>query len=193
MENIYDNLDNKIDINEIKDNLEKKINESLGNSNISEEQKEAIDTFIKHICNEYINTIFAFGNGSQIKNIVTEVNLKMKFMKKIFLIILGIDFILLIVLNIKKIYKFITFIGIALNVSGLTILTINIYINMKIKFNNIVILNDATTELLGSIINDVIILINKVGIIVIVNGSVLIFLSNLIHNLKLYKIDKKNS
>ena len=63
---------------------------------------------------------------------------------------------------------------------------------MKIKFNNIVILNDATTELLGSIINDVIILINKVGIIVIVNGSVLIFLSNLIHNLKLYKIDKKN-
>jgi len=190
LENIYNNLNEKIDMQEIRDCLNKRINESLGNRNINENQKKAIDTFIEQICNEYKNTIFVLGNGSQIGNKIIEIYAKVKLMKKIFLIIIGIDVILLFLLNIKKIYRFVVFIGISLNISGLILFMINIYINIKIKVNNIVIINDATSELLRNNINDIIISVNKIGIIIMITGITLILLSNIIHNARLYKIEK---
>ncbi len=187
IENIYDNLNDKIDIQEIKENLADNISKSLGNMNLSENQREAIDTFIEHICNEYTNTIFVSGNGSQMNNIIAEIYTKIKLIKKIILIVIGIDFLVLLVLNLKRIYKFVTFIGVSLNISGLTLLIINAYINTKINYNNIVILNDGITCLLKNIVNELISIINKTGITIAAMGIIFIFVSNLLHNIRVYK------
>ena len=187
IDNIYDSVNDKIDIQEIKENLADNISKSLGNMNLSENQREAIDTFIEHICNEYTNTIFAFGNGSQINNIIGEIHTKIKIIKKIILMVIGIDFLVLLVLNLKRIYKFITFIGISLNISGLTLFIINVYIRTQINFDNIVILNDGITCLLKNIVNELISIINKTGITIAAMGIIFIFVSNLLHNIRVYK------
>ena len=193
IDNIYDSVNDKIDIQEIKEHLAENISKTLGNMNLSKNQSEAIDTFIEHICNEYTNTIFAFGNGSQINNIIGEIHTKIKLIKKIILMVIGIDFLVLLVLNLKRIYKFITFIGISLNISGLTLLIINAYINTKINYNNIVILNDGITCLLKNIVNELINIINKTGVTITVMGIIFIFISNLLHNIRVYeKTQEKN-
>lgn len=185
-ENIYDGLNQEIDIKDLKENLNKNIEKSIGNINLSYEQKEAINTLIEHICNEYKTTIsyFTFESGIN-QNYSTIVN-HIKMSKKIILITIGIDFLLLIVLNLKKIYKCFTAMGVSSIIIGLTILSFSIFINSKIKVQTITILNDAISEVLRTILEENLKLNLIFGISILISGIIVIIISNLIHNIKKY-------
>ena len=58
--NIYDVLDEKIQTQEIKDNLNKNIKNEMGDIVLNTTQKKSIDTFVEKICDEYTSTISHF-------------------------------------------------------------------------------------------------------------------------------------
>ena len=182
--NIYKGTKQDIDIEEIRDNLNKNIQNSLSTTNITSSQRKAIDTYIDEICNEYKTTISYFSSNTKIGDEFAKIVKFMSLVKNILLIVMGIDFLLLLVLNLKGFYKFISFSGMSFTICGLTLVFFNIFVNSRIKIKTITILNDVISEVLRNILSEELKLIINYGIISIFIGVFLIIISNLLHNFK---------
>lgn len=191
--NLYDGLNQEIDTQEIRDNLNKNINETLENKKINTTQQNSIDTFVDHICDEYANTMSHFKFEQQVNQIYKKIMKYLNFVKKVLLITIGIAILLLIVLNLRRIYKFVSLLGISLTTTGLFLVIVNLFINSKIKIQTIVILNDAVSETLKSILTQILNIVMKNGCIMLVSGVILIVMSNLVHNIKKYGTKKENN
>ena len=183
---IYDGLNQEVDINEIKENLNKNIEKHIKNTNLNNEQKNSIDTFVNHICNEYKTTISHFTFENQINQYYSKIIKIINMSKKVLLITIGIDFLLLIVLNLKKIYKCFTSVGVSFTIIGLIMLISSIFINTKIKVQTILILNDAISEVLRNILSEILNSSLIISIFTLIFGIIMIIIPNLIHNIKKY-------
>lgn len=183
---IYDGLNQEVDTNEIKENLNKNIEKYIKNTSLSNEQKSSIDTFVNHICNEYKTTISDFTFENQINQYYSKIIKIINISKKILLITIGIDFLLLIVINFKKIYKCFTSVGVSFTIIGLIVLISNIYINIKIKVQTILILNDAISEVLRNMLIEILNSSLTIAIFTLIFGIIMIIIPNLIHNIKKY-------
>lgn len=183
---IYDGLNQEVDTNEIKENLNKNIEKYIKNTSLSNEQKSSIDTFVNHICNEYKTTISHFTFENKINQYYSEIIKIINMSKKVFLITIGIDFLLLIVLNLKKIYKCFTSVGVSFTIIGLIMLISSIFINTKIKVQTILILNDAISEVLRNILSEILNSSLIISIFALIFGIIMIIIPNLIHNIKKY-------
>lgn len=159
--NIYDGTDKKIDTTEIETNLNSNI-DKLGIKN-SKNQK-AIEQFVKHICDEYTETIIHTKYENQINEQYQKVvNILSKVYNAI-IIVLIIDVILLIIMNIKNASKIIQDFGIALFSSAMFKMFACSIIISKVNINGIKILNDTFSNTLVTIITDVITKIVSLGI-----------------------------
>lgn len=183
---IYDGLNQEVDINEIKENLNKNIEKHIKNTNLNNEQKNSIDTFVNHICNEYKTTISHFTFENQINQYYSKIIKIINMSKKVLLITIGIDFLLLIVLNLKKIYKCFTSVGVSFTIIGLIMLISSIFINTKIRVQTILILNDAISEVLRNILSEILNSSLIISIFTLIFGIIMIIIPNLIHNIKKY-------
>lgn len=183
---IYDGLNQEVDTSEIKENLNKNIEKYIQNVGITNEQKNSIDTFVNHICNEYKTTISHFTFENKINQYYSEIIKIINMSKKVFLITIGIDFLLLIVLNLKKIYKCFTSVGVSFAIIGLIMLISSIFINTKIKVQTILILNDAISEVLRNILSEILNSSLIISIFALIFGIIMIIMPNLIHNIKKY-------
>lgn len=183
---IYDGLNQEVDTNEIKENLNKNIEKYIKNTNLTNEQKSSIDTFVNHICNEYKTTISHFTFENKINQYYSEIIKIINMSKKVLLITIGIDFLLLIVLNLKKIYKCFTSVGVSFTIIGLIMLISSIFINTKIKVQTILILNDAISEVLRNILSEILNSSLTIAIFTLIFGIAMIIIPNLIHNIKKY-------
>ena len=186
MGNIYDGLNGEIDIEEIRKNINQNIEKSINNTSLTEEQKKSIDIFIEHICNEYKTTISHYTFENQINEKYSMIIKYINMSKKVLLITIGIDFLLLIVLNLKKIYKCFSSVGVSFTIIGLIMLVINIFINIKTNLQAILILNDAISEVLRNILIGILNSSLRISIMALVFGIVMIIISNLINNRKKY-------
>ena len=182
--NLYDGTNQEIDTQEIKDNINANILESLKDKKINKTQKNAIDTFIEHICNEYKETISHFGVESQINQIYQKAIQYINIAKKLIIIFIILDILLLLVINLKKIHKFVSLIGISLSSTGILMIITNMFINAKINIQTIIILNNAISEILRNILTEVFNVIAKNGAYLLTFGIILMFMANLIHNIK---------
>ena len=81
--NLYDGLNQKIDTQEIRDNLNKNIKETLEDQDMTVTQQNAIDTFIDHICNEYTDTMSHFSFEQQVNQAYQKVIKYMDLSKKV--------------------------------------------------------------------------------------------------------------
>lgn len=191
--NIYKNTKQEIDIEEIRNNLNSNIESSLSNTIITGGQKKAINTYIDHICNEYKTTISSFSIQNKIGENFAKIINNFNFVKTILLIAISIDFLLLFVLNFKRVYKLVSLIGMSLLINGFILSFICYYIRSKIQIKFITILNDAVSEVLRSILNAELSLIVKHGIVALILGIILIVTSNLLHNIKDKKMKTKQT
>jgi len=182
--NLYDGTNQEIDIQEIKDNINANILESLKDKKINKTQKNAIDTFIGHICNEYTETISHFSVENQINQIYEKAIQYINIAKKLIIIFIILDILVLFMINLKKIHKFVSLIGISLSSTGILMIITNLYINAKIKIQTITILNDSISEILRNILTEIFNIIAKNGAYLLALGIILMFLANLIHNFK---------
>lgn len=189
--NLYDGLEQKIDTQEIRDNLNNNIKETLVEQNITKTQQSSIDTFIDHICNEYTDTMSHFSYEKQINQVYQKVIKYIDLAKKVLLITIGLAILLLLVLNLKRIYKFVSLLGISLTTTGTFLVIVNLFVNSKVKIQTITILNDAISNTVRSVLADILHMIMNNGSIMLISGILLIIIPNLIHNLKKYGMAKE--
>ena len=189
---IFDGLKEDISTKELKNRLHDKIKKSVNKNNLSTVDENAINEFINQICNEYKSTISSLNYESQINDIYSSLMKYIKIAKKVTIVSIGISIILLILLNLKRMYRVLTNLGISILASGLILTILNIYFSTSIKIDYISILNDQISGVLRSILKDILGVILFNGILLIIVGLVFIIGANIISNLiKFKKMQKK--
>lgn len=176
--NIYSGNNKKIDVSKLKENLNNNINESLQNQKISATTQKSINEFVEKIANQYIESMLHTNFEEKINDIYQKVKEYIDIGAKVILVTIGISTIAILAIQYKKIFRNFALIGISLTGSGFFYIFVNMFINSKIKIANIVILNDAISITLRSIITNILDRINNCGLIFCGVGIILIFIGN---------------
>ncbi len=187
LSNIYEGTNKKIDTTPIKDNLNKNIDDlKVKNSRNS----EAIDQFIKHICEEYENTLIHTEYENKIYNTYNKVANILNKVRTATIIAICIDVVLILITSIKQISKFVQAIGVSLLSSSVfEIIACNI-ITSKVDIAGIKIFNDAFSKTIVTIIQEIINKVQTLGIITLVVAIVLIIIYSIITAVAKNKKDK---
>ena len=188
--NIYNGMEEKIDVEEIRNNLDEKINNSL-NGKISSSEQKSIDTFVDTICNEYETTISHTNYEKKINSIIEKANKYINLAKKGLLVIIGGSVILLVLLTIKRIYRLIARIGTAFIIDGLIFIFAEKYISSKTRIDTIMLLNKGISDVLQSILNEILSNILKTGSIMLGLGIILTIIYGIIKSLRKSKREKE--
>lgn len=185
--NIYNGFKEDVSIVEIEKKLENNIKKSLKNRSLSSEETKAIKEYVAKISEEYKATISNLQIEDQIYSKYKIIKEYANLGQKISVFAIGGSVIILILLNLKRFYKLFTNLGISALVSGSILTIINIYINSKIKVQNLLILNDAISEVIQNISKAILDNVLKYGLLFIIGGLGLIFVPTLIHYFNNYK------
>mgnify|MGYP005768701527 CR=1 FL=1 len=188
--NIYNGTNETIDTEQLRTDLTNKIEQSLTNRAITAAQRRSINEFVDKIVEEYTSTISHYSYEEQINNAYTKIVKIIDVAQKAILICAGVSIILLILLSIKRFYKFLVHIGIALTSSGLILIIVNSFINAKVKIQNIILLNDAISLIIREVLQEIFDMIKNYGILVLVVGLLMIIIPNVIHYIIRYKNEK---
>lgn len=185
--NIYDGVNEDIDVQEIKDNLNNNIENSLNGQKLTQTQKMAISTFVDEICKEYKNAMVHTSYEKSINQTYGKVMKYINLAKKGIIILIGVDIILLLVISLRRIYRFFVMLGIASLSSGFLFSIINLYVDSKIKIQSITIFNNAFSDTIRNILHEVLVNISKQGRLLVLIGVCFIFVPAIIHH---YRKDK---
>ena len=178
--NIYENKDDKINTEDIKEKLQNNIEASVGSGLLTKENKKSIEDFIDKIADEYVQNI---SHDPYFEKLGIIMNKAKDIVGKVDGIIIFVPIILAVVillLNIKQISSAIRFISISILTSGLIGIVIKLFIEAKINISNILIINDSFSEVIKNVINSILNNINTMSIIGIIGSIVLIVLTNVI-------------
>lgn len=169
--NIYDGTDIKIDTTEISDNLNANIDElNIKNSR----NASAIEQFVKHITDEYTNTILHTQYEDEINTAYGKINALIEKANTILIIAIIVDAIIIILFNIKKIARNLQDAGIGLlSASIFTLISCNI-VQTKVNIAGIKIFNDSFSEVVVTILQNIVEKINTFGMITLVVAIILI-------------------
>lgn len=169
--NIYEGTDIKIDTTEISDNL----NANIDALNIKNSRNSsAIEQFVKHITDEYTNTILHTQYEDEINNGYGKITDLIEKANTVIIIAIIVDAIIIILSNIKKISRNVQDAGIALlSASSFTLIACNI-VQSKVNISGIRIFNDSFSEVVVTILQDIIDKIHTFGIITLIISIILI-------------------
>ena len=178
--NIYENKNDKINTEDIKEKLQNNIEASVGSGLLTKENKNSIEDFIDKIANEYVQNI---SHDPYFEKVGTIINKAKDVVGKVEGIIIFVPIILAVVillLNIKQISSAVRFIAISILTSGVIGIALKLFIETKINISNILIINDSFSEVIKNVINSILNNINTMSIIGIIGSIVLIVLTNVI-------------
>lgn len=178
--NIYENKNDKINTEDIKEKLQNNIEASVGSGLLTKENKNSIEDFIDKIADEYVQNI---SHDPYFEKVGTIINKAKDMVGKVEGIIIFVPIILAVVillLNIKQISSAIRFIAISILASGVIGIALKLFIETKINISNILIINDSFSEVIKNVINSILNNINTMSIIGIIVSIVLIVLTNVI-------------
>ena len=185
--NIYNGDNKKIDVTALKEKLNKNIEESLKGQRINMSTQRAIDEFVNKIADQYIETMSHTNFEKNINDIYTKVKEYVELGNKVIIVVIGIMVIAILAIQYKKIFRNFALIGISFTGSGLFYIFVNMFVNSKIKIENIVILNDAISIVLRNVLTNIVNTINQYGWIFFGIGIVLIVIGNILNNKKTKK------
>ena len=178
--NIYENKNDKINTEDIKEKLQNNIEASVGSGLLTKENKNSIEDFIDKIADEYVQNI---SHDPYFEKLGIIMNKAKDIVGKVDGIIIFVPIILAVVillLNIKQISSAIRFISISILTSGLIGIVIKLFIEAKINISNILIINDSFSEVIKNVISSILNSINTISIIGIIVSIVVIILTNVI-------------
>lgn len=156
LNNIYSGTNQSIDTTEISE----KLNANIDKSGIKNKQNEsAINEFVKHICQEYTDTLVHSKYETEINKMYNKINTLLNKVYNTLLIVFVIDLILIIIINKNKISKDIQALGIALMSASIFQIVACQIITSNVDVKNIKIFNDVFSNCLVTIIQDV---LNKI-------------------------------
>lgn len=188
--NIFNGIAEDIEVKDIEEKLNENINNQISGMTLTEVQKQSIELFVKTICDEYTTTISHFKYETHINTAYSKIMEYLELGSKIILIIAGMSVISLILLNRKIIYRTFMYLGTSLLSSGAFFVIVNIYINAKVKVQNILILNDVISESLRNLMGDILNMELKYGVILLVLGIMFTLISNGVHNRRKFEYEK---
>ena len=161
LNNIYSGTNQSIDTTEISE----KLNANINKSGIKNKQNEsAINEFVKHICQEYTDTLVHSKYETEINKMYNKINTLLNKVYNTLLIVFFIDLILIIIINKKKISKDIQALGIALMSASMFQIVACQIITSNVDVKNIKIFNDVFSNCLVTIIQDVLNKINSLAL-----------------------------
>lgn len=166
LSNIYEGTNEKIDTSEISNNLNSNINKE--NVRTSSNSK-AIDEFVEHICQSYKDTIISTSYENTINEKYSKITQKITKVQNILIIAIIISIIGVIALNVKDILKLLFWTESAVLSSAVMQLAITTVIKSKVNIDGIKIFNDAFSNIVVTIIKDI---LSKINIIA---GKFIIF------------------
>lgn len=178
--NIYENKNDKINTEDIKEKLQNNIEASVGSGLLTKENKNSIEDFIDKIADEYVQNI---SHDPYFEKLGIIMNKAKDIVGKVDGIIIFVPIILAVVillLNIKQISSAVRFIAISILTSGVIGIALKLFIETKINISNILIINDSFSEVIKNVINSILNNINTMSIIGIIGSIVLIVLTNVI-------------
>lgn len=178
IENIYDGTDITVDTTEIETNLKSNIESSLENKKLTITQQKAIEEYIQTIAKQYKETMSHTKYESNINNVIKKINKYIEIAKKVAIIGIVVIWVLIIILNFKKQKRGISQIGISFATSGIFYIILKMYIDSKIKVANIVVLNEAISNTVRTIGNDILSNIIFEGVMLVCFGILGILLGN---------------
>lgn len=173
LSNIYEGTEKEIDTTEIANNLNQNI-DKLGIKN--SKNQNAIEEFVKHICEEYKDTIIHTKYESKINNEFSKVAKLLDKIYGIAFIGLVVSIILIIIINIKKVSKNIQNIGTALLATSIfQLISCNIIVK-KVNIEGIKIFNDTFSKAIVAIIKEVIAKMKSLSVGILVIGIICILI-----------------
>ena len=189
--NLYRGTNKKIDTTEISE----KLNENIEKSGVKRTSKnsKAIDEFVKHICDEYTDTLIHTKYESKINSNYKEIVNIINKGYNIISIALVVDIIILIAINNKKVSKDLQGIGIALFSTGTFELIVANIITSKVNIAGIKIFNDVFSKTIVTIIQEIISNIISLGVGTIIIAMIFIAIYAIIVALKANKTTKKHN
>lgn len=182
IESLYTGSKINIDTESIKENLLNNIEIELEKENkeIAQSEEEALTNYMEAIVEVYKNNVLY--SEKVVEEIGTVLNKANNIINKVQIVIYLIPIVLVVILvgiNRKQL-KFLQYIGIGLLATGLFSITPKIISELKMDINNIMAINQATSNLIQTIAQDILNRFTVIGIIMIVVGIILI----IIHNVK---------
>ena len=180
--NIYEGTDKKVNTDEIKKRIIDKINQKVKEQEeiITDKMQASINKFAETVADEYISTISHTEYEEKINEAYKKITKIVEFSQKALFIAVAVIFILLVALNIKKIYYIASNIGIALLSSGTFITATYYIINSKVKVSQFKILNNSISLVLQNIVTDILNMFVNIGWILLAIGIVAIIVGNII-------------
>lgn len=178
--NIYNGKEETINTQQLETNLRNNIDKSLGNQKLTITQQKAIEEYINKIATQYKETMSHTKYESNIHNMMEKVNQMIQKVKKIIIMAVAVCILVVLICNYKMLAEIISNLGIALISSGMFYIFLKMYIVSKIKVSNIIILNDAISNTLKVIINDILANVSNYGWILFASGIVAILVGNVI-------------
>ena len=182
--NIYNGDNKQIDVTALKERLNNNIKESLSGQRINSSTQKAIDEFVNKIADQYIETMSHTNFEKTIHDIYTKVKEYVELGKKVIIVAIGIIIIAILAIQYKKIFRNFALIGISFTGSGLFYIFVDMFINAKIKIENIIILNDAISITLRNVLTNILNTINQYGWVFFGIGIALIVIGNILNNRK---------
>lgn len=159
LSNIYEGTNEKIDTSEISNNL----NSNIDKENVrTSSNSKAIDEFVEHICQSYKDTIISTSYENTINEKYSKITQKITKVQNILIIAIIISIIGVIALNAKDILKLLFWTESAVLSSAVMQLAITTVIKSKVNIDGIKIFNDAFSNIVVTIIKDI---LSKINII----------------------------
>lgn len=159
LSNIYEGTNEKIDTSEISNNL----NSNIDKENVrTSSNSKAIDEFVEHICQSYKDTIISTSYEKTINEKYSKITQKITKVQNILIIAIIISIIGVIALNVKDILKLLFWTESAVLSSAVMQLAITTVIKSKVNIDGIKIFNDAFSNIVVTIIKDI---LSKINII----------------------------
>lgn len=159
LSNIYEGTNEKIDTSEISNNL----NSNIDKENVrTSSNSKAIDEFVEHICQSYKDTIISTSYENIINEKYSKITQKITKVQNILIIAIIISIIGVIALNVKDILKLLFWTESAVLSSAVMQLAITTVIKSKVNIDGIKIFNDAFSNIVVTIIKDI---LSKINII----------------------------
>lgn len=169
--------------------IREKLNKNIyKNYNIKDNEKEAITNFENTIINEYTKQITHHDYLYSLENYIPTANKIIAKLKIIMPFTICIIIVILIILNIKKKNKIMQGILIGFLSASFTIIIMGIIININVKFESILILNETFSNLVRNIINELLKIFQNVGIITAILSTIFLIATNTVYEIKQRKL-----
>lgn len=169
--------------------IREKLNKNIyKNYNIKDNEKEAITNFENTIINEYTKQITHHDYLYILENYIPTANKIIAKLKIIMPFTICIIIVILIILNIKKKNKIMQGILIGFLSASFTIIIMGIIININVKFESILILNETFSNLVRNIINELLKILQNIGIITAILSTIFLIATNTVYEIKQRKL-----